>query len=449
MKVYLIGIGMGNPDTLTVGAQRAIDDSELLIGARRLLEPYADSPAVKLPLIKASEIAAALDESEFETVSVLLSGDIGFYSGATGLYGKLGKHEVVSIPGISSLVYFCAKLHTPWQDAHLVSAHGREHNALGAIQAHAKTFLLTGGATKASDVCASLVEHGLQDVVVHAGERLSYDDERIVTGTAAELTGSEFADLTVLLVENPHPIDRSFAAPSLRDEDFARGRAPMTKEEVRELSICKLRLMPSSIVWDVGAGTGSISIEAALAACEGLVYAIEKNAEALETLEENRMRFGLSNLHIVAGEAPEALADLPAPSHVFVGGSSGQMEQIMRCALSKNPTVRFVVNAITLETLSEALRCLDALSLEDVDIVQVSCARSKEVGSYHMMMANNPVYIVSAYGEQAVDPAEGMSSSSSASLPRDCSASGSSGSFGQIPSAASPAGSQNAQEPSC
>jgi len=397
MKVYLVGVGMGNPDTLTIGAKKAIEGSGLLIGAKRLMEPFAQLDCEKLELILSDDIAAALAGARCDQASVLLSGDVGFYSGATKLYEKLAAcdaYDVEAIPGISSLVYFCAKLHTTWQDATLVSAHGREHNAVGVIQSSAKTFCITGGKTKVSDICRSLDERGLGGLKVAAGERLSYDDERIVRGTAGELAGMEFADLSVMLVENPRPIERACGAPALPDSAFERGKAPMTKEEVRALSIAKLRIAPGHTVWDVGAGTGSVSIEAARAANRGTVYAIEKKGDALELLERNRATFGMANLVIVAGSAPEALEDLPAPDRVFIGGSSGTIGEVVACAARKNPAVRICATAITLETVADLLACLHDNGVEGADIVQVSVARADELGSYHLMRAENPIYLV-------------------------------------------------------
>lgn len=394
MKVYLIGIGMGNSDTLTLGAERAIRESGLLIGAKRLLEPFQGNDCEKLELIKSDDIVAALHAATCEQASVLLSGDVGFYSGATALYGKLADFEVEVVPGISSLVYFCAKLRTPWQDATLVSAHGRDHDAVGAIQSSPKTFCITGGKTKVEDICRDLVKRGMGGVSVAAGERLSYDDERIVRGTASELAEMSFADLSVMLAENPHSVKRPFAAPSLADGDFARGKAPMTKEEVRALAIAKLRIAPGHVVWDVGAGTGSVSVEAALAANRGVVYAVEKNPDALALMRENRAAKGAFNMVPVEGEAPDALAGLPAPDRVFIGGSSGNLDAIVNAALAANPQVRICVTAVTLETLADVLACLRAHDVEDADIVQVSVARADAVGSYHLMRAENPVYIV-------------------------------------------------------
>ena len=205
--VYLVGIGLGDPDTLTVEAVKAIERSELLIGAARMLEPYADHPAEKRALIKSDDIAQALRDSDARFASVLFSGDVGFYSGATALSAKLAGIEglaVRAVPGISSVVCLCARLLTPWQDVHLVSAHGRECDPVAEVRAHAKTFMLTGGKTKARDVCEMLDAAGLGDVNVHVGERLSYDDERIVHGAASELAQQDFLDLAVMLVENPN-----------------------------------------------------------------------------------------------------------------------------------------------------------------------------------------------------------------------------------------------------
>ena len=204
--VNLVGIGLGNPETLTVEAVNAIERSELLIGARRMLEPYAARACEKRALIKPDDIVEALRDSDASCASVLFSGDVGFYSGATALSKKLAQLDgwnVRAIPGISSVVCLCARLLTPWQDVHLVSAHGRECDVAAEVRAHAKTFMLTGGKRKAADVCAELEAAGLGDVRVYVGERLSYADERITQGAACELAQDSFDDLAVMLVENP------------------------------------------------------------------------------------------------------------------------------------------------------------------------------------------------------------------------------------------------------
>ena len=395
MKVYLIGVGMGNPGTMTAEALEAVRACPVLVGAPRLLESWAQDHDC-VPLIAGADIAEYIGKQQEGPIGVLLSGDTGFYSGAKRLWALLEDHEVVTLPGISSLSYFCAKLHTDWQDVKIVSAHGRSHNVVGEIQRNGRTFALTGGSTKAQDICRELTGRGLGDVTVSVGERLSYPDERVVTGTAAQLAEETFADLSVLLAVNPRPVTRPWNGSGLPDEAFLRGNVPMTKEEVRALALSKLRLAERHVVWDVGAGTGSVSVECALSCPAGRVFAVEKKEEALALLEENRERFHAANLSIVGGTAPEALKDLPAPDRVFIGGTSGELGEILDVIFDKNPAARVVCTAVTLETVAEAARLF--AHLEGADMVQVSATRTRSAGRYHLMDAQNPVWIFSGEG---------------------------------------------------
>ena len=396
MRVYLIGVGMGNPDTLTVEALEAIEKSAVLLGAPRLLEPWEDKRC--LPLVRPAEIAAALEGAGQGPAAVLLSGDTGFYSGAKSLWPLLEDCEVQTIPGVSALSYFCARLNTAWQDVHPVSAHGRAHNAVGEIQSHRRTFLLTGGKTRVQDLCAQLCERGLGQVKLWVGERLSYPEERICAGTAEELSGEIFSDLSVVLAENPAPVERPWNAPGLPDGAFRRGKAPMTKEAVRTLVLSKLRPEADSVVWDVGAGTGSVSVECALACPAGVVYAVEREPEALRLLTANAAALGAVNVRPIPGEAPQVLSGLPAPDRVFIGGSGGALEGILRAVLGKNPLARVVLTAVTLETLGEGVDCLNRLAFTDVEIAQVAVTQTRGVGRYHMLEAQNPVWILSGTG---------------------------------------------------
>ena len=395
MKVYLIGVGMGNPGTMTGEALEAVRACPVLVGAPRLLERWAQNHDC-VPLIAGADIAEYIGKQQEGPIGVLLSGDTGFYSGAKRLWALLEDHEVVTLPGISSLSYFCAKLHTDWQDVKIVSAHGRSHNVVGEIQRNGRTFALTGGSTKVQDICRELTGRGLGDVTVSVGERLSYPDERVVSGTAAELAEETFADLSVLLAVNPRPVTRPWNGSGLPDDAFLRGNVPMTKEEVRALALSKLRLAERHVVWDVGAGTGSVSVECALSCPAGRVFAVEKKEEALALLEENKERFQAANLFIVAGTAPEALKDLPAPDRVFIGGTSGELGEILDVIFDKNPAARVVCTAVTLETVAEAARLF--AHLEGADMVQVSATRTRSAGRYHLMDAQNPVWIFSGEG---------------------------------------------------
>ncbi len=185
---------------------------------------------------------------------------------------------------------------------------------------------------------------------------------------------------------------------SMRDELFIRGEVPMTKSEVRAVSISKLELEEGSVLYDVGAGTGSVSVEAASFLKNGKVYAIERKEEAISLIKANKERFHAGCLEIVEGIAPEAMESLEAPTHVFVGGTSGSMNEVLALVLLKNPRARIVINVLALESLSEILTWLKDHSIA-AEIVQVQVSRAKEAGDYHLMMGQNPVYVISFGGE--------------------------------------------------
>ena len=395
--IALIGIGMGggNGATMTSEAAAFCRDAGLLIGARRMLDSVADSGQRRVAEYRAAEIARIIEEAGEDRVAVLLSGDVGFFSGAKKLLELLPENVKV-FAGISSVVYFCSRLHMSWEDAVITSSHGRRCNLIGEIRRSPKVFSILGTKDAVAGLCKKLEYYGMGDLEICVGEELSYPEEKIFRGKAADFVEYEGSPLAVVMVLNPSPV--RVVTHGIPDEAFLRDKVPMTKEEVREISVSKMRLTEDSVVYDVGAGSGSVSIEMALQACQGSVYAIEKNPTAVALLERNRQRFCADNLEIVEGLAPEAMEELPAPTHAFIGGSSGNLKQILECLLAKNPSVRVVINAITLETVGETLDALRELPFTDVDIASVSVAKSKEIGRYHMMLGQNPVYVVSAAG---------------------------------------------------
>jgi len=172
----------------------------------------------------------------------------------------------------------------------------------------------------------------------------------------------------------------------------------MTKAEVRAVTLSKLRLTKSAVCWDVGAGTGSVSLEMAECCEDGRVYAVERNGEACSLIEENKRHLGVTNVTVVQGDAPECLADLPSPTHVFIGGSGGGLRQILALALEKNLRVRLVLNTVTAETFAEAVTALRELPVSDPEIVELNVSRGRKAGAYHLMTAQNPVYILSCEG---------------------------------------------------
>lgn len=396
-KISLVGIGMGAEKTLTLEGKKALNEAELLIGAKRMTEAVQKPGQMVLHEYRSEKIVEYIREHpKYRTVAIALSGDVGFYSGAKKLIDQLdGNVEVIC--GISSVVYFMSKIGLSWDDAKIVSAHGRNCNLISLIRHNPKVFSILGTEDGVAVLASRLVYYGMGDVTLYVGENLSYENEKIFHDKAANLTEYRGDALSVVTACNEKATPLS-AVHGISDGEFLRGKAPMTKEEVRTVSLSKLRLSEDSVCYDVGAGTGSVSVEMALRAWMGQVYAIEKKEDALALLKENKKKFAVDNLTIIPGVAPEAMTELPAPTHAFIGGSSGNMQDIINLLLEKNPKVRIVINCITLETVTEAMNAIRDFGLEDVDIVQLAAARSKSIGRYHMMMGENPIYIISCSG---------------------------------------------------
>ena len=389
-RVVLAGLGMGNPETRTMGLERAIREADCLIGAQRMLDSVDCPGKRRHTAVLAKDIAQFIRSDPGRRYAVLLSGDTGFYSGARGLIAELTDMDVEVLPGIGSLQYFCARLKRPWQDVRALSLHGRECDFVREVQQNPAVFALVGGSDGVHQAIARLCDAGLTDCSVHVGQRLGYDDEHIVSGTAQELLNESFDPLSVVLVENARS-GGFVVTHGLPDEAFDRDETPMTKSEVRSISLSKLQLTRSAVVYDVGSGSGSVSVECAMQASEGRVYAIEMKEKALALTRRNAEKFKLTNLEVVAGAAPDALEDLPAPTHAFIGGSTGKLRGIIDCLLKKNPDVRIVANAVTLETVAELTEL--SRNFKICDIAEVSVAKPRILGRYHLMTAQNPVYI--------------------------------------------------------
>lgn len=394
--ITLLGIGMGSQETLTVQGKKAAKSADLIIGAKRMADAVREPGQAVVYEYRSDVIADYIrNHPEYEKVVIALSGDVGFYSGARKLLTALGGREsnVEVICGISSVVYFMSEIGLSWDDAKITSAHGKHCNLISMIRHNQKVFSILGTGTAVAELAGKLVKYHMGEVLLYVGENLSYPDEKIFVKKAEELTNYEGQPLSVVCAfhENPEPALSTHGIP---DEEFIRGKAPMTKEEVRSVSLSKLRLTEDSICYDVGAGTGSVSVEMALRADQGQVFAIEKKEEAAALLEENKQKFAVDNLEIIKGEAPQALENLPAPTHAFIGGSSGNLKEIVALLLGKNPQVRIVINCITLETISEALDVLKEYDFQQREVVQLAASRSKEISRYHLMMGENPIYII-------------------------------------------------------
>lgn len=181
--------------------------------------------------------------------------------------------------------------------------------------------------------------------------------------------------------------------PGIADEEFIRGKVPMTKQEVRAASICKLRLREDSVVYDVGCGTGSVSVEIARLSPKIKVFAVDSNPKAVELTKKNAEKFELKNIEVLQGEAPQVLENLPNPTHAFIGGSGGKLEEIVKTLCKKNPEIRIVMNAVTLESISQIEKIINQKTLKDYEVVQFFITKSQKLGNHNLLKAENPVFV--------------------------------------------------------
>lgn len=389
-NLYIAGAGMGHIDDLTGSVRDIIKRADVVYGSERLFEQYKElNGNIYAP--KYSELETVLEKEERENVVLLVSGDVLFYSVAENILKKFDKkYNIEFLCGLSSMQYFLSRLKVSSKYVKSISLHGRQLSAVGSVCYNEYTFILTGGTNKAHIIINDLYNAGLKDVEVSVGENLHSETEKIITGRISDMLDYEFSDLTVLLIHN-----KDFVNPKqpLRDSDFIRGKAPMTKEDIRWLSASYLNPDKYDIVYDIGAGTGSCAVEFAGHAKYGTVYAIEKEEEACELIDINKSNLNRYNVVTVRGSAPEVLHDLPSPDKVFIGGSSNTIKEIFSILKDKNENVKITITAITIETLSAAVDVFKEYGIEP-DIVCISSAKSKKAGRYHMMMGNNPVYII-------------------------------------------------------
>lgn len=393
MQVILAASGGGSRGTMTEDCRQALQNASCIIGAQRLIEGLPETYTTnRVAATRPGEILDAI-QSHGEGCVVLYSGDTGFYSGTRSLIPLLEKEGIsyTVFPGISSVQLLSACLGRPWQDWLLCSAHGVNCNPVGAAMQGKPVFFLTGGELGPAELCRQLAEAGLSALPVVVGENLSYPQQRICQGTAGEFAKEKFDSLSVLLAEPaPHVVHRASGFP---DSLFTRGDVPMTKQEVRAAVLAKLAPGPSDILWDVGAGTGSVSIELALAASWGRTYAVECNEKACDLIRVNREKLGAWNLQLIEGAAPQALDGLETPNAVFIGGTKGSMENVVNLVLNRNPKARICISAICVETLYQAVKALQNRGIQP-EVTQISISRGKAVGSLHMLMANNPIFLI-------------------------------------------------------
>lgn len=398
-KIYVIGAGVEGHEGFGRRSLDLIAQAATLIGGERQLALFADHPARKVPITNnLAEVVDLLNRAT-DTVVVLTSGDPLFFSIGRYLLRNLPDSELEFIPNVSSVQYAFAKIKEPWDDAVFISAHGRGlKKAVDRIVANDKAAILTDEVNTPRRIAEELIARGREGYAAFLCEELGTPKERIITTDVKGLLDIQAAPLNVLILIKQYDAEGEEYIPTLGipDEEFAAVKKLITKEEVRVITLAKLQLRHDMTLWDIGAGSGSVSIEADHLLPNGRIFAIERNSQCLQFIRDNLRKFNARNISLVEGEAPDCLETLPDPDRVFIGGSGGNLWDILKTVDERlSADGRIVLNAITLDTLTSAMDFFDNAGY-DVEVTVVNISRTRPFTDYKMFEANNPVFILTA-----------------------------------------------------
>lgn len=399
--VWIVGVGDVGPRGLTDEARACVARATLLCGGERHLALFPTHPAERFlitkDLVRLVE-AVTTAQAARRRVVVLASGDPLFFGVGAFLSARLGREAVRVLPHVSSVQLAFARLGVAWHDAAVLSAHGRPlEQILGRAMASAKFAVLTDDDHTPGAVARALLDGGMEDAEAAVCEHLGGAAERVVRAPLSAIADETFARLNVLVVlRDPARVRWGRPLVGQTDDAYAHRRGLITKAEVRAVSLSRLGIERARVLWDVGAGSGSVAIEAASLCLDAAVYAVERDPDQHALLRANVRRYSAGNVRMVRGEAPQALAELPDPDAVFVGGTGGRMEEVLDVVVCRlRPEGRLVLNLVSLDHLATARRQLTAAGWP-TSITQVAVARSTPVGDTDRLAAQNPVFILTA-----------------------------------------------------
>ena len=415
-KLYVIGIGYKPFDKR---AREIILNSDVILASNRLFEvfkEYDEFEAVKDKLKVINNVNETINfihalpqhsSTPASPVVLLASGDPMFFGIGRRAVREFGKDMVEILPDLSSVQIAFSRIKEPWDDAFLMSLHGgpdpekrrrlpyEMDDIPSLLQRHNKIAILTDRENNPSKIARVLnlspIAHSLLPVMFVC-ERLGYQDEKITEGSPEEIAGMMFSEPNVVIVKSGVRSQKSEVRFGLTETDIAHSKGLITKDEVRAVTIHKLRLPQKGVFWDIGAGSGSVSIEAARLYPELKVFAVEKDKEQINHIKENKIRFNAANIEIVKGEAPDVLNGLPLPERVFIGGSGEMLKEIMDYVI-KTQVKLIVVNAATIETINDAVQCFENHGY-NIEISEISVSRAKTIAGKKHMSALNPIFII-------------------------------------------------------
>lgn len=400
-RYYLIGTGFEGCGGFSGRALEVIARVPVLIGKRRHLDLLPDYRGKKVELEELGAIVDFLRASSGE-VGILCSGDPNFFGLGRFLLRNFPKEEIEILPNVTSVQYAFSRIKEPWDDAVFVSMHGRPLSpSIDRVIAADKVAILTDGTNTPQVIARELIDRGAEGYTAWLCENLGMGDERITRTDVRGLLELPAASLNILILIRAWEPPRSlYPLIGIDDDQFATSKKLITKEEVRVVTLARLKLMDGLCMWDVGAGSGSVSIEASNLMPNGTIHAVEQNPAHLRFLDENLKKFGARNVRRVEGSAPEALESLPDPDRVFIGGSNGRLDEIIDLTVHRlRPGGRIVLNAVTLDTLTLSVDFLENHGFA-VDVTQVSIARTRGLSDYKLFEALNPVFVIGAWKEQ-------------------------------------------------
>ncbi|MBI5142555.1 MAG: precorrin-6y C5,15-methyltransferase (decarboxylating) subunit CbiE [Nitrospirae bacterium] len=369
---------------------------------RPLIDGVAAAEIFPVAPVQAA-IEAVRKRLNISDVVVLASGDPLFFGIARRLIEEFGKHKVCVIPAVSSMQAAFARFRETWDDAAFISLHGRcMDNIVELLERNSKSFILTDPANNPAAIASRIADESAAKFEIFVAERLGATDERLTAGRPDDIAQMSFAEPCVMIVKRLDAADTEstrFPLFGLREDEIAHSRGLITKDEVRAAALHRLRLPERGVLWDIGAGSGSVSVEAARLSPRMEVFAIEKEPAEIANIRANIERFQASNIRLIEGEAPSALSALPHPDRVFIGGSGGQLAQIIEVVGKRlKPGGIVAVNAVIERTAEAAPKLLMAHGFR-VETSKIAVSRTRWNADGSATTELNPITIITGYSE--------------------------------------------------
>ncbi len=400
--INVIGVGIEGMKGLSEESLKKIENAKLVIGSERHLKQLPDIPESRKHSLKADlfKVVDVIKKRKKQEIVVLASGDPNLY-GITGyLLKNFPKEDLDITPAVSSMQWAFALAKETWEDAEIVSAHGGRNldDVVKAVFMRNKVGVFTDDKNSPDKIASLIIKNGIQERKVYVCENLGLENASLFEGSLQDAAQKRFSAMNVMIIKKEHPEEGGERVYSktlgIPDFQFAHREGMITKAEVRAIVLSKLRPDKGNIMWDIGAGSGSVSIEAEPLILPGKIFAVEKDPKQLSYLKKNIARFQAAGVEPVAGDAPEGLMSLPDPDMVFIGGSSGQLTDILRYVDGRLRTGgRLVANVVTLENFSEVLQFMKDYDYA-FEITTASVSRSKELSEKHFMVGGNPINVI-------------------------------------------------------